>query len=78
MSTLTLVQQVRKRVWNYFTYETARSVGLSIPDLQQFALGTLTLDAEAVKHPRASAGGPQVSGATDGLGHVHQVPTSNP
>jgi hypothetical protein len=49
MSTLTLEQQCRKRVWNYFTYETARSVGLSIPDLQQFALGLIKLDEAALK-----------------------------
>jgi hypothetical protein len=49
MSTLTLEQQVRKRVWNYFTYETARSVGLDIPGLQQFALGNVKLDAEALQ-----------------------------
>lgn len=49
MSTLTLEQQCRKRVWNYFTYETARSIGLDIPQLQQFALGNLTLDADALQ-----------------------------
>jgi hypothetical protein len=49
MPTLTLEQQCRKRVYNYFTPEVAACVGLSVPGLQQFALGIVKLDDKALR-----------------------------
>ena len=49
MVQLTLEQQCRKRVYNYFTPEVSALVGLDVPQLQQFALGLIKLPPESLE-----------------------------